>query len=213
MGNWWKNEGSKGPNDIPLLWGGGADAHGAVTAVNTLHLVESAQLVGLVGEADEAISAGLASVGVGHDLRALARREAALEQRHEDVLGDLRTKITDKDGELGAAIVTEQQELALRKVQGRSPMNIPSVDEAATRSPVQLELLAVAARDASSSQGQSLVSGVSIRELDEAVTRIAENMLVLYIGSAARVRKARALRSSSKSCTRVGSENGGKGEK
>lgn len=90
---------------IPLLRRSSADPHGSVTAIDTLHLLESTLLITLLGEANEAVSAGLASVGVGHDLGRLARREASLEERHQDVLGNLRTKVANEDGELGAAVV------------------------------------------------------------------------------------------------------------
>ena len=88
-----------------VLWGSGRDAHGTVTAVDALHFRERALLVGLVGEADEAVAAGEAGDGIGHDLGRLARWEARLEERHEHVLVDLGTQVADEDGELGPAFL------------------------------------------------------------------------------------------------------------
>lgn len=96
---------------IPLLRRSSADPHGSVTAIDTLHLLKSTLLVTLLGEANEAVSAGLASVGVGHDLGRLARREASLEERHQNVLGDLWAKVANEDGELGAAVVAVSKEI------------------------------------------------------------------------------------------------------
>lgn len=92
-----------------VLGGGGGDPHGAVAAVDALHLGESALLVALVGEADEAVATGHARDGVGHDLGGLARWESSLEERDEDVLIDLRAEIANEDGELGASLVTGEQ--------------------------------------------------------------------------------------------------------
>lgn len=89
-----------------VLGGSGGDAHGAVAAVDTLHLGESALLVVLIGEADKTVAAGHAADGVGHDLGGLARGEAALEERDENVLVHLRTEITNEDGVLGATVIT-----------------------------------------------------------------------------------------------------------
>lgn len=94
-----------GLSHIPLLRRSSADPHGSVAAIDTLHLLKSTLLVTLLGEANETVSAGLASVGVGHDLGRLARWEASLEERHQDVLGDLRAKVANEDGELRAAVV------------------------------------------------------------------------------------------------------------
>lgn len=90
---------------IPLLRRGSANAHRPIAAIHTLHLLKSALLVTLLGEAHEAVAAGLASVGVGHDLGRLAGGEAGLEQGDQDVLGHLGAKVADEDGELGAAVV------------------------------------------------------------------------------------------------------------
>ena len=91
--------------DIPGLRSGGGDAHRAIAAVDALHLHEGALLVRLVAKADESISARLSSHRVGHDLRGLARRKTALEERNEDELVDLGAEVADEDRELGAAII------------------------------------------------------------------------------------------------------------
>ena len=67
-------------NDIPSLGGGSGDAHGAIAAVDALHLDQRALLVRLVAEADKAVSAGLAGHRVRHDLGRFARGEARLEK-------------------------------------------------------------------------------------------------------------------------------------
>lgn len=50
------------------LRGGSGDAHGAIAAIDALHLDESTLLVGLLREADETVTARLAGHGVRHDL-------------------------------------------------------------------------------------------------------------------------------------------------
>lgn len=95
-----------GEQDLPLLWSSSADTHGSVAAVHTLHLVQSSLLVALVGEAHKSVTARLSGRGIRHDLSGLAGGETSLEQRHEDELVDLRTEVSDKDGELGTALVT-----------------------------------------------------------------------------------------------------------
>lgn len=95
-----------------VLGGGGGDAHGAVTAVDTLHLAQSTLLVVLVGEANETISTGHAADGVGHDLGGLARGEAALEERDKDVFVDLGTKVTNEDGVLRTTVVTARTQVS-----------------------------------------------------------------------------------------------------
>lgn len=89
-----------------VLGGGGRNAHGTVTAVDTLHLAQGTLLVVLVREANKTVTAGHAADGVGHDLGGLARRETALEQRDKDVFVDLRAEITDKDGVFGTTVIT-----------------------------------------------------------------------------------------------------------
>jgi hypothetical protein len=89
-----------------VLGGSGGDTHRAVATVDTLHLGESTLLVVLVREANEAVAAGHAADGVGHDLGRLARGEAALEEGDEDVFVHLRAEVTNEDGVLGATVVT-----------------------------------------------------------------------------------------------------------
>lgn len=96
-----------------VLGRGGRDTHGAVTAVDTLHLAQSALLVVLVGEANETVSAGHAADGVGHDLGGLARWEAALEERDKDVFIDLGTKVTNEDGVLRTTVITAALKLVI----------------------------------------------------------------------------------------------------
>jgi hypothetical protein len=94
-----------------VLGGSGGDAHGAVAAVDTLHLGESALLVVLVGEADETVATGHAGNGVGHDLGGLARGEAALEEGDKNVFVNLRAEITNEDGVLGATVIAAGKKL------------------------------------------------------------------------------------------------------
>lgn len=89
-----------------VLGGSGGDAHGAVAAVDALHLGESTLLVVLIGETDETIATGHAADGVGHDLGGLARGEAALEKGDKNVFVNLWAKITNEDGVLGATVIT-----------------------------------------------------------------------------------------------------------
>lgn len=92
-----------------VLGGSGGNAHWAVATVNTLHLSERTLLVILIREADESVATGHATDGVGHDLSGLARREAALEERDENVFVNLRAKVTNEDGELGTTVVTARR--------------------------------------------------------------------------------------------------------
>jgi hypothetical protein len=91
---------------IPVLWSRSRHAHRAVAAVDSLHLHQSTLLVGLVGKANKAVATALARHGVRHDLGALAGGEASLEERHKDILIDLRAKIADEDGVFRTAILT-----------------------------------------------------------------------------------------------------------
>lgn len=97
----------------------GRDAHRTVAAVDTLHLGQSALLIVLIGEADETVSTGHAGDRIGHNLGGLARREAALEQRHENVFGDLRTKVTDEDRVLGTTVLAATDMVSRRSRQGQ----------------------------------------------------------------------------------------------
>jgi hypothetical protein len=135
-----------------VLGSSGRNAHRSVTTVNALHLNESALLVVLVREANETVAAALARHGVGHDLCRLARGETALEERDQDVLVDLRTKVADEDAVLGATIV-------------------PAVNKTTTGCPVELER-ASAVRNRASVHTKGLVGSLGSLELDEAVAGI-----------------------------------------
>ena len=89
-----------------VLGGCGGDSHGAVTAVNTLHLGESALLVSLIGEADEAVATRHAGDRISHDLGRLARWESGLEERDQNIFVDLWAKVTNEDRELRATVIT-----------------------------------------------------------------------------------------------------------
>lgn len=96
-----------GGQNIPVLGRSSGHTHGSVAAVNTLHLHKSTLLVIFIAESDESISAALTRHGVRHDFGALARRETSLEERHQDVFIDLGAKVADKDGVLGATILSD----------------------------------------------------------------------------------------------------------
>jgi hypothetical protein len=142
-----------------VLGSSGRDAHGTVATVDTLHLAQSTLLVVLIGEADEAVATRHAADGVGHDLGGLARREAALEERNEDVLVDLGAQVTNEDRVLRATVITA------------------AVGETTTGSPVELEQT-VGVRHGGAVQGQSLGGSGRGREVDEAVTGVAPRKLV-----------------------------------
>jgi hypothetical protein len=91
---------------IPVLGGGGRDPHRSVTAVNTLHLYKSTLLVVLIGETNKAIATALTRHGIGHDLGRLARGEASLEERNQDILVDLRSEIAHEDAVFGATVIS-----------------------------------------------------------------------------------------------------------
>lgn len=84
----------------------GGDSHGAIATVDALHLGESALLVSLLGEADEAVATRHAGDGISHDLGRLARWESGLEKRDQDIFVDLWAKVANEDGELGASVIT-----------------------------------------------------------------------------------------------------------
>lgn len=181
--------GGGGVGRVPLLRRGSANAHGPVAAVDTLHLLKSALLVALLGEAHEAVAARLAGVGVGHDLGRLARGEAGLEQRDQDVLGDLGAKVADEDRELGAAVVAVSrrscqdesgQECKRARERGMGGMgeNIPTINQTTTRSPVQLVVLVLGAVNGGASKAQSLGGSLGRGELDEAVAGVAAEISI-----------------------------------
>lgn len=89
-----------------VLGGGGRDAHGSVSTVDALHLGESALLLTLIGEANEAIATGETADWIGHNLGRLARWELALEKRVEDIFVDLGSQVADEDRELRSTLIT-----------------------------------------------------------------------------------------------------------
>lgn len=91
---------------LPVLGSGSRDPHRTIAAVDSLHLNERALLVVLVGEAHKSVAAALAGHGIGHDLSRLARGEASLEERNQDIFVDLGAEIANEDAVLGAAIVS-----------------------------------------------------------------------------------------------------------
>jgi len=103
-----------------VFWCSGRDSHGSVAAVDTLHLAESALLVGFVGEPNEAIASRHAGKWIGHDLGGLARWEPALEERDKDVFVDLGTEITHENAVFRSSVVS-------------------TISEATTTSPIELE--------------------------------------------------------------------------
>jgi hypothetical protein len=88
-----------------VLGSRGANAHGSVTTVDTLHLGKGLLLVLLAGEADETVAARHSRDGVGHDLGRLGRLVLVLEQLDKDKLGHLGTKVADEDGELRTPLI------------------------------------------------------------------------------------------------------------
>lgn len=91
---------------LPVLGSGSRDPHRTIAAVNSLHLDEGTLLVVLVREANKSVAAALAGHGIGHDLGRLARGEASLEERDQDVFVDLGAKVANEDAVLGTAIVS-----------------------------------------------------------------------------------------------------------
>lgn len=89
-----------------VLGGGGRNAHGTVTAVDTLHLTQGTLLVVLIREANETVSTRHAADGVGHDLGGLAGGETALEERDKDVFVDLWTEVTDENRVFRTTVIT-----------------------------------------------------------------------------------------------------------
>jgi len=158
-----------------VLGGSGGNTHGAVAAVDTLHLDKSTLLVILVGKANEPVATALTGHGIGHDLSRLAGREACLEERNQNVFIDLGTEIADEDAVLRTTVVA-------------------SVNQTTARRPVKLELAgAVGNRVAIKTQG--LGGCIGGGELDEAVASVSRVLVAddLDINSLASSREEDAL--------------------
>jgi hypothetical protein len=154
-----------------VLGGSSGNAHRAVAAVDALHLGECLLLVFLAGESDETITAGHAADWVGHDLCRLSGRVAVLEELYEDEFSHFWAKVTDEDGEFGATLVTA------------------AIGETTTRSPIKLER-AVRVGNKLTIERQGLGSGISAREINEAISSIAAGEFVadhLYVDGLAHV--------------------------
>lgn len=103
-------------SDLPVLGSSSRDSHRSVTAVNTLHLNQGTLLIVLVGEAHKAIASALAGHGIRHDLGRLARWEAGLEKRDQDVFVDLRAEVTHKDAVLGSTVITTKTTIVSKRM-------------------------------------------------------------------------------------------------
>lgn len=136
-----------------VLGSSGRDAHRPVAAVNALHLGKSSLLVALIGETHKPVATGHARDGIGHNLGRLARREARLEERNEDILVDLRAKVANKDRVFGTAVIA-------------------SVSQSTTRCPVELEWASSVGNDGAI-EGKGLGSSLRRSEINEAVTGIS----------------------------------------
>lgn len=102
------------------------DFHGAVTAVDALHLNEGPLHFGLIGEANETVSPRLSRHSVRHDFGSFARWEPSLEKRDEYVLVNLGPKIADKDRVLRTAILTVICQIQVHDAKGQSKERRPS---------------------------------------------------------------------------------------
>jgi hypothetical protein len=143
-----------------VLGGSSADAHRTVAAVNALHLGKSLLLVLLIGETDETVTARHAADGVGHDLGGLGRGVLVLEELDEDELGNFRAKVSNKDGELRATLVTA------------------AVGKATSRGPVELEGT-VGVGDELSVEGEGLRGSVRAGEVNEAISSVTAAQISL----------------------------------
>jgi hypothetical protein len=96
------------------------DAHGSVSTIDALHLIQCLTLVFFVTETNKSVAPRLSCLLVCHDLGRLAGRVSWLKQCYENELVDFVAKISDKNGVLGRAI-------------------IPAVDETTAGGPVEPE--------------------------------------------------------------------------
>jgi len=144
-----------------VLGSSSRDSHRSVTAVNTLHLNQGTLLIVLVGEAHKAIASALAGHGIRHDLGRLARWEAGLEKRDQDVFVDLRAEVTHKDAVLGSTVIT-------------------SIHKTAARRPVKLEL-ARAVGNRCAVKTKCLGSSFRGGEFNEAVAGVARVLVANHV--------------------------------
>ena len=96
--------GTSGTTALVLGCGGG-DAHGAIAAVDALHLGEGLLLVLLASEPDKTVAARHTANGVGHDLGGLGGLVLVLEELYEDELGDLGAQVSDENAEFGTTLI------------------------------------------------------------------------------------------------------------
>lgn len=89
---------------------------------------------------------------VCHDFGRLAGWESSLEEGNENEFVDLVSKVTNKNGEFGAAIIA-------------------AVNQSATRSPVETEY-SISVGNGCSVQLESLLSSFCSVELDKAITGV-----------------------------------------
>jgi len=87
-----------------VLGCGSRDAHRSVAAVDALHCLESALLLGFFREADEAVAARHAGHGVRHYFGGFAGWELGLEEGVEDVFVYFRAEVADENGEFWSAL-------------------------------------------------------------------------------------------------------------
>ena len=96
--------GTSGTTALVLGCGGG-NTHGAVAAVDALHLSEGLLLVLLASEPDKTVAARHTTDRVGHDLGGLGGLVLVLEELYEDELGDLGAQVSDEDAEFGTTLI------------------------------------------------------------------------------------------------------------
>ena len=161
-----------------VLGGGSGDTHGAVAAVDTLHLTQSTLLVILIGEADKAITTGHSTDGVGHYLGRLARWESALEKGNEDIFVHLRTQVANENGVLGTTVIAARLFSVSFLFPGRRDKRyLPPVSEATTSGPVQLEDT-VCVGHGSAVQRQGFSSRGGRRKVNETIAGVAPTTII-----------------------------------
>lgn len=150
-----------------------------------MHLDQGTLLIILIRESNEAVASALAGHGIRHDLGRLARGEASLEKRDQDVFINLGAEITNEDAILGATVITvgeglyQHKCLVLELAKDCLIMRnySPSVHKATARSPIKLELTR-AVRDRGPIKPECLGSRIRGSKLDKAVAGIAVETIV-----------------------------------